>query len=119
MFLSVTYLDNEPDPFVYSIPPNKDRDREASITVEPFGPDKSGMFDDDFDLSAAPKPEKGSTTINLSIAEAEELARRLFVVVQAAKQGIYSTMGEELVKFSREKGLKDAWDALMSDDSDY
>lgn len=115
MFLSVTYLDNEPGPYVWSIPPSTPSD-EPKVMLEPFGPDKSALFDEDADPADMPAPEKGSVNLTLSLAEAEELARRLVVVVQAAKRGVYSTMGEELKKYTHDKRLKDAWDALMDDD---
>ncbi|ABM15131.1 hypothetical protein [Mycolicibacterium vanbaalenii] len=120
MFLSVTYMDNEPTPSVYSTPPRKSAggdDRGATITVHPFGPDVAAMFEDGYVAPVPlPEPEKGSVSINLSLAEAEELARRLVVVVQAAKQGIYSNMGEQLKRYTREKRLNEAWQALMSED---
>lgn len=118
MFLNVTYLDNDPTPSVYSIPPGKARDgseREASIMVDPFGPDKAAMFEDGYDPATAPAPEKASVSLNLSMAEAEELALRLVVVVQAAKQGRFSNIGEELNRFTKENRLKEAWDTLMGD----
>ncbi|BBY35898.1 hypothetical protein MMAN_00320 [Mycobacterium mantenii] len=118
MFLTVTYLDDDPKPSVYSIPPGKTADgseREAIITVEPFGPDTAAAFEEGFDLSAAPAPEKGRVSLNFSIGEAEELARRLVVVVQAAKQGRFSNIGEELNRFTKEKRLQEAWETLIGD----
>ncbi|WP_422745190.1 hypothetical protein ACN27E_23620 [Mycobacterium sp. WMMD1722] len=114
----MTYLDNDATPSVWSIPPSTTRegeDREPSIMAQPFGPDTEAVFEEGFDMSTLPPPEKGSVSLNLSIAEAEELARRLVIVVQAAKQGTYSNMGEELQRFTREKRLNEAWQALMDD----
>ncbi|BBY41681.1 hypothetical protein MMAN_58150 [Mycobacterium mantenii] len=53
--------------------------------------------------------------MNFSIGEAEELARRLVVVVQAAKQGRFSNIGEELNRFTKEKRLQEAWETLIGD----
>lgn len=123
MFLHVSYLDDEPTPSVFSIPPGKSRDgsaREATIVVDPFGPDRAAMFEEgyEFDPDNVPKAEKAGITLNLSVAEAEELARRLVLVVQAAKRGEFSGMGEELNRHTREMRLQEAWDALMADDAE-
>ncbi|WAC89708.1 hypothetical protein [Mycobacterium sp. Aquia_213] len=123
MFLHVSYLDNEPTPSVFSIPLSKSpggSTREATIVVDPFGPDRAAMFEEgyEFDPDNVPTPEKAGISLNLSLAEAEELARRLVLVVQAAKQGEFSGMGEELNRHTRETRLKESWDALMADDRD-
>ena len=119
MFLNVTYLDEDPTPYVYSIPPSTSPDgsaRQPQIVLEPFGPDKDALFDEDAQPADIPAPQKGSVNLILSIDEAEDLARRLVLVVQAAKQGVFSTMGEELKRFTREKRLQEAWNALMNED---
>lgn len=120
MFLNVNYMDESPTPYVWSVPPTTSSDgaaRAPKIVIEPFGPDRDALFDEEADLTEVQIPvEKGSVSLNLSLDEAEELARRLVVVVQAAKQGVYSTMGEELKKFTRTKRLQEAWDALMNED---
>ncbi|PJE02352.1 hypothetical protein [Mycobacterium sp.] len=121
MFLSLTYRDNDSTPTVYSIPPRRssDGDREASIVVQPFGPDVAAAFEDDYDpATPLPEPQSGTIWMDLSMAEAEELARRLVTVVQAAKRGIFSNMGEELNRYTREKRFQDAWDALIEGNGD-
>jgi hypothetical protein len=119
MFLSVTYLDDGSTPFVYSIPPRKDPDgstQPAQVTILPFGSDLDPAKPKP-DL-ATYKPDKGSTTLTLSVEEAEELALQLVTVVQAAKSGHYSALGEELNAHRRSEGFRKAWEVLMSETPD-
>lgn len=119
MFLTVTYLDDNVTPYVWSVPLDG-ANGEAKVLIEPFGPDKSAMFADgaELDPNDFPPPEKGSTTLTMSLAEAEELARQLVIVVQGARGGTYSNMGEALKRYTKEKRLNEAWETLMSQGTD-
>lgn len=117
--LILSYLDDEyPDPVVYSTPPRIDSDGDdqpAQVTIQPWGPPSLPR---DFDPDAPtpiPEPEKARITMFFSLEEAEALARKLVEVVVAAKDGVYSAEGEELVRYIREKDLNDAWKALGLD----
>lgn len=65
------------------------------------------MFEEGYDpATTPPDPQSGTVWMDLSLAEAEELARRLVLVVHAAKLGIYSNMGEELNRYVLESDSK-------------
>lgn len=117
--LILSYLDDDSTPVVYSTPPRTDSDgdeRPAQITVQPWGPEIVDL--ENFDPQAPPEPKPTHITMYFSVDEAEVLARKLLEVVLAAKEGVYSDLGHELVAYSREKDLNDAWRALGLSDPD-
>jgi len=83
--LILSYLDDDPTPVVYSMPPYVDSDGDQ-------------------------RPAK--ITVFFSVDEAEELARKLIGVVLAARESVYSERGHEQVRFSREEDLRLAWRTL-------
>lgn len=117
--LILSYLDDESAPVVYSTPPRVGSDgdeRPAQVTLQPWGPE---IIDPEKIDQPLPEPVATHITMLFSLDEAEILARRLIEVVLAAKEGVYSDVGHELVAFSREKDLNDAWRALgLSDPND-
>ncbi|WP_396929186.1 hypothetical protein [Mycolicibacterium sp.] len=121
--LILSYLDDEhPEPVVYSTPPRIDSDGDeqpAQITIQPWGPAPLARDFDPDNPPPIPNPEKARITMYFSLEEAEALARKLVEVVVAAKDGIYSAEGEELVRYIREKDLNDAWTALGLNDDEH
>ncbi|OBK12977.1 hypothetical protein A5637_20705 [Mycolicibacterium fortuitum] len=110
MHLQVSYYDDEPPFVAYSSPPETDADgteREADITVVPFGPDTTRMHE-----GIMPEYMKASIQFSLTLGEAEELALRLMELVLAAREGKYSEYGLHMVEFSRKEDLRNAWLAL-------
>lgn len=113
--LILSFLDDESSPVVYSTPPRVDSDGDpqpAQITVQPWGPQP-------WEFTSGPpprEPDKTRITMYFSIGEAEALARKLLEVVVAAKEGVYSREGHELVEFSRQNDLDTAWRVLGLED---
>lgn len=112
--LILSFLDDESSPVVYSTPPYVDSDGDsmpAKITVQPWGPEQWQPSD-----TKPPTPEKTRITMYFSLDEAEALARKLIEVVIAAKDGVYSQEGHELLEFSRQQDLDTAWRVLGLED---
>lgn len=104
--LILSFLDDNNDELtVYSTPPYTDSDgkeREAKITVQPWGPKVTSK-----NLDRPVKQQPTHVTMYFSIVEAEALAQEILQVVNAAKKGDYSEVGELLVGRSGRKALKD------------
>lgn len=104
VFTSVTVLRQNASPVVYSTPPRKSTEgtqQEAQITLLPYG---MTMPDDE-----------QSVYINMSIDEAEQLARMLTGVVSAAREGQYSEFREEPKRRSEQTDIEDVWNAYKPD----
>jgi hypothetical protein len=91
--IQVSYMDHSSTPEVYSAPPyvdSDDKERPAKIVVQPWGPTKHD----------AEAQSLTTVTLYYSIEEAEALGKQILAVVEAARRGQYSPVGEELANMS-------------------
>ena len=101
MIVSTFRMADDPTPFVFSMPPHIDSEGDevaAYVSVRPFGKDSRDV------------------AINMSIDEAEELARKLVAVVTDARAGRFSEHGVKITEDMREQDMKEAWLVLGIED---
>jgi hypothetical protein len=101
MLVSTFRVEDDRTPYVFSMPPHLDNEGEevaACVSVRPFGKDSR------------------EASINMSIDEAEELARQLVAVVTDAREGRFSEHGVKITEELREQDLKQAWLVLGIED---
>jgi len=101
MFVSTFRNEDDKTPYVLSMPPHLDSAGDeipAYVSVRPFG------------------KESRDVAINMSIDEAEDLARQLVVVVTDAREGRFSEHGVKITEDLREQDLKQAWLVLGIED---
>jgi hypothetical protein len=101
MLVSTFRIEDDRTPYVFSMPPRLDNEGEevaACVSVRPFGKDSR------------------DASINMSIDEAEELARQLVAVVTDARKGRFSDHGIQITEELREQDLKQAWLVLGIED---
>jgi hypothetical protein len=101
MLVSTFRMEDDPTPYVFSMPPHIDSEGEevaAYVSVRPFGNDSRDV------------------AINMSIDEAEELARQLVAVVTDAREGRFSEHGVKVAEDMRLQDLKEAWLVLGIED---
>jgi hypothetical protein len=95
MLVSTFRLEEDRTPYVFSMPPHLDSGGDqvaaAYVSVRPLGKDSRDV------------------SINMSIDEAEELARQLVAVVTDARKGRFSEQGVKIAEDMREQDLKEAW----------
>jgi hypothetical protein len=94
MLVSALHIEDDRIPYVFSTPPHLDNEGDevaAGVSVRPFGKDSR------------------EASINMSIDEAEELARQLVAVVTNARKGRFSEHGVQIAEDMREQDLKEAW----------
>jgi hypothetical protein len=94
MLVSTFRIEDDRTPYVFSMPPHVDAEGEeiaARVSVRPFGKDSR------------------DASINMSIVEAEELARQLVAVVTDARKGRFSEHGVQIAEDLRVQDLKEAW----------
>jgi hypothetical protein len=100
MLVSTFRAEDDRTPYVFSMPPHLDSEGDevaGCVSVRPFGKNSRDV------------------SINMSIDEAEELARLLVAVVTDARKGRFNEQG---VKFEdmRDQDLKEAWLVLGIED---
>ena len=101
MLVSTFRIEDDRTPYVFSMPPHVDAEGEeiaARVSVRPFGKDSR------------------DASINMSIDEAEELARQLVAVVTDARKGRFSEHGVQVAEDMRLQDLKEAWLILGIED---
>jgi len=101
MLVSTFRIEDDRTPYVFSMPPHLDNEGEevaACVSVRLFGKDSR---DASFDMS---------------IVEAEELARQLVAVVTDARKGRFSEHGVQVAEDMRLQDLKEAWLILGIED---
>ena len=101
MFVSTFRNEDDRTPYVLSMPPHLDSAGDeipAYVSVRPFGKDSRDV------------------AINMSIDEAEDLARQLVAVVTDAREGRFSEHGVKITEDLREQDLKEAWLVLGIED---
>jgi hypothetical protein len=101
MLVSTFRMEDDQIPYVFSMPPHLDSEGDelaAYVSVRPFGKDSRDV------------------SINMSIDEAEELARQLVAVVTDARAGRFSEHGVKIAEDLREQDLKEAWLVLGIED---
>jgi hypothetical protein len=101
MLVSTFRMEDDRTPYVFSMPPhlgNEGEEVAACISVRPFGEDSRDV------------------AINMSIDEAEELARQLIAVVADAREGRFNEHGVKIADDMREQDLKEAWLVLGIED---
>jgi hypothetical protein len=94
-------MEDDQTPYVYSMPPHIDSEGDevaAHVSVRPFGKDSRDV------------------AINMSIDEAEELARQLVALVTDAREGRFSEHGVKVAEDMRLQDLKEAWLVLGIED---
>ena len=94
MLVSTFRMEDDQTPYVFSMPPHIDSEGDevaAYVSVRPFGKDSRDV------------------AINMSIDEAEELARQLVAVVTDAREGRFSEHGVKVAEDMRLQDLKEAW----------
>ena len=104
MLASTFRMEDDQTPYVFSMPPHIDTEGDevaAYVSVRLFGKDSRDV------------------AINMSIDEAEELARQLVAVVTDARQGRFSEHGVKVADDMRLQDLKDAWLVLGIEDLNY
>ena len=104
MLVSTFRTEDGRTPYVFSMPPDLDSEGDevaACVSVRLFGKDSRDV------------------AINMSIDEAEELARQLVAVVTDAGQGRFSEHGVKVADDMRLQDLKEAWLVLGIEDLDY
>ena len=100
MLVSTFRMEDNPTPYVFSMPPHLDSEGDevaAYVSVRPFGKDSRDV------------------AINMSIDEAEELARQLVAVVTDAREG-RREHGVKVAEDMRVQDLKEAWLVLGIED---
>ena len=101
MLVSTFRMEDDQTPCVFSMPPHLDSAGDevaAYVSVRPFGKDSRDV------------------AINMSIDEAEELARQLVAVVTDARGGRFSEHGVKVAEDMRLQDLKEAWLVLGIED---
>ena len=101
MLVSTFRIEDNPTPYVFSMPPHLDSEGDevaAYVSVRPFGKDSRDV------------------AITMSIDEAEELARQLVGVVTDAREGRFSEHGVKVAEDMRVQDLKEAWLVLGIED---
>ena len=101
MLVSTFRIEDGRTPYVFSMPPHLDNEGEevaACVSVRPFGKDSR------------------DASVNMSIDEAEELARQLVAVVTDARKGRFSEHGVQIAEDMREQDFKQAWLVLGIED---
>ena len=101
MLVSTFGIEDDRTPYVFSMPPHIDTAGDevaAYVSVRPFGKDSR------------------DASINMSIVEAEELARQLVAVVTDAQKGRFSEHGVQVAEDMRLQDLKEAWLVLGIED---
>ena len=101
MLVSTFRIEDDRTPYVFSMPPHIDTEGDevaAYVSVRPFGKDSRDV------------------AINMSIDEAEELARQLVAVVTDAREGRFSEHGIKVAEDMRLQDLKEAWLVLGIED---
>ena len=101
MLVSTFRIEDDRTPYVFSMPPHIDSEGDevaACVSVRPFGKDSRDAW------------------INMSVDEAEELARQLVVVVTDAREGRFSEHGVKVAEDMRLQDLKEAWLVLGIED---
>jgi len=101
MLVSTFRMKDGQTPYVFSMPPHLDNEGDevaACVSVRPFGKDSR------------------DASINMSIDEAEELARQLVAVVTDARKGRFSEHGVQVAEDMRLQDLKEAWLILGIED---
>jgi len=101
MLVSTFRMEDDQTPYVFSMPPHLDNEGEevtACVSVRPFGKDSRDV------------------AINMSIDEAEELARQLVAVVTDARGGRFGEHGVKVAEDMRLQDLKEAWLVLGIED---
>ena len=94
MLVRTFRMEDDQTPYVFSMPPHLDSEGEevaAYVSVRPFGKDSRDAL------------------INMSVDEAEELARQLVAVVTDARKGRFSEHGVQIAEDLRVQDLKEAW----------
>jgi hypothetical protein len=100
MLVSTFRMEDDRTPYVFSMPPHLGSEGDelaAYVSVRPFGEDSRDV------------------SINMSIDEAEELARQLVAVVTDARKGRFSEHGVKIAEDMREQE-KEAWLVLGIED---
>ena len=103
MFVSTFRMEDDRTPCVFSMPPHIDSEGDevaAYVSVRPFGKDSRDV------------------AINMSIDEADELARQLVAVVTDAREGRFNEHGIKVADDMRLQDLKEAWLVLGIEDLD-
>ncbi len=101
MLVSTFRMEDDQTPCVFSMPPHLDSEGDevaAYVSVRPFGKDSRDV------------------AINMSIDEAEELARQLVAVVTNARKGRFREHGVKIAEDIRLQDLKEAWFVLGIED---
>jgi hypothetical protein len=101
MLVSTFRMEDDPTPYVLSMPPHLDSEGDevaAYVSVRPFGKDSRDV------------------AINMSFDEAEELARQLVAVVTDAREGRFSEQGVKVAEDMSLQDLKEAWFVLGIED---
>ena len=101
MFVSTFRKEDDRTPYVLSMPPHLDSEGDevaAYVSVRPFGQDSRDV------------------AFNMSIDEAEELARQLVAVVTDARKGRFREHGVQIAEDIRAQDLKEAWLVLGIED---
>ena len=94
MLVSTFRIEDDRTPYVFSMPPHLDSEGDevaACVSVRPFG------------------KYSRDALINMSVDEAEELARQLVAVVTDARKGRFCEHGVQMAEDMREQDLKEAW----------
>jgi hypothetical protein len=94
-------MEDDRTPYVFSVPPHLDSEGDevaAYVSVRPFGKNSRDV------------------SINMSMDEAEELARQLVAVVTDAQKGRFGEHGVKIAEDLREQDLKEAWLVLGIED---
>ena len=101
MLVSTFRMEDGRTPYVFSVPSHLDSEGDevaAYVSVRLFGKDSRDV------------------AINMSIDEAEELARQLVAVVTDARGGRFSEHGVKVAEDMRLQDLKEAWLVLGIED---
>src|SRR6185295_16041257 len=101
MLVSTFRMKDDQTPYVFSMPPHIDSEGDevaACVSARLFGKDSRDV------------------AINMSIDEAEELARQLIAVVTDAREGRFSEHGVMVAEDMRLQDLKEAWLVLGIED---
>ena len=101
MLASTFRMEDDQTPYVFSMPPHIDSEGDevaAYVSVRLFGKDSRDV------------------AINMSIDEAEELARQLVAVVTDARGGRFGEHGVKVAEDMRLQDLKEAWLVLGIED---
>ena|SRR5690349_9265377 len=101
MLVSTFRIEDDPTPYVFSMPPHLDSagvEVAAYVSMRPFGKDSRDV------------------AITMSIDEASELARQLVAVVTDAREGRFSGHGVKIAEDMGAQDLREAWLVLGIED---